>query len=490
MRLDFLNKFITYGLGNVLQSALSLILLPLYLRYLSPEEYGVVSVLSVTMSLLALTIGAGMMNGLIRLYYETEDLQRKKLIGSTWLWYLTVAALGGVALFTQANTMSVVFFSTDTYGGSFRTIGITFFFIMAQIVPFYILRLEKKAGHYVAFSFVNFIVDFVLKLYFIKSMGLGIEGYFASSAIANMITLVIMIPYVYGNVKFAPDFETTLKLMKLGFPYIFSGIAVWTIDVSDRLLLNHYSGGAAVGVYSVAYNFANIFRVLLATPASLLVDPFFFSFAASRSVEDTRELLKKMLIYSLLAGGVLYLGIALASGEALRVLVNSFGANKDYLNAAELIPILTLAPFVYFLVMPSILGGLWVNKPAVFSVACTFAALANAALNFFVIPKYGAMGAAVTTVIAYLFLFGLSYGRLERFLHGNYPWGKIVCGVFFLVFSFAVGSQFWLNNPIASLLVRALVGVIIFILLVLFTGGILTKAERIKIFSIRTLIKL
>src|SRR5260370_5939033 len=130
MTRDVLTKFFTYGLGNILQSALGLILLPLYLRFLTPDEYGVISVLSVTMSLRALSISAGIMNGLIRLYYETEGLQRKKLIGTTWLWYLAVATLGGSILFIQARPLSTVFFRAEVYENSIRIVGVAFFFLM------------------------------------------------------------------------------------------------------------------------------------------------------------------------------------------------------------------------------------------------------------------------------------------------------------------------------------------------------------------------
>ena len=481
MTSDFLKKFFTYGIGNILQSALSLILLPLYLRFLTPEEYGVISVLSVTMSLLALSISAGMMNGLIRLYYETEGLQRKKLIGTTWLWYLAVATLGGSILFTQARPLSTVLFRAEVYENPVKIVGVVFFFLMVQTVPFYILRLEKKAGQYVGFSLFNFLVDFALKLYFIVSLGKGVEGYFASSAIANMLTVGLMIPFVAKNVRLSPDIQALKKLLRLGFPYVFSGVAVWTIDVSDRLLLNHFSGEAVVGIYSVAYNFANIFKVLLATPAALLMDPFFFSFAATRPMADTKDLLQRMLIYSFLAGGVLYLGITLSSGEVLRELITHFGAKKEYLESARLVPILTLAPFLYFLVMPSILGGLWVKKPEVFSIACLWAAGLNAGLNFLVIPKFGAPGAAVTTVIAYLLLLGLCYGRLERFLRGGYEWRKVARAMLYLAFAFAIGWNIWLDQPLVSLLVRVMVGISVFAFLTLFTGDILTKVERDKI---------
>lgn len=489
MSSDLLKKFFTYGLGNVLQSALSLILLPLYLHYLRPDEYGVISVLSVSMSLLTLTVSAGMMNGLIRLYYEVEGLSRKRLIGMTWLWYLTVGACGAGILLTQAKLLSLLLFRVSSYANSIRVVGAAFFFLMAQIVPFYILRLEKKAGQYVVFSLIGFLIDFILKLYFIVTLGRGIEGYFASSAIANMLTLCLMLPFVSRNMKISFDAVMIRQLLKLGAPYIFSGIAVWTIDVSDRLLLNHFSGEAAVGVYSVAYNFANIFRVLLATPAALLVDPYFFAFAAAKPTEETIKLLQKMLIYSFLAGAVLYLGIALSSGDVLRVLITHFGAKQEYQAAASLVSVITLAPLLYFLVMPSILGGLWVKRPEIFSAACVWAACLNAGLNFFMIPRYGALGAAITTVLAYLLLMVLSYGRLEYYLKGGYGWIKVSKILLFLGTGFMVASFIRLDHPIASLLLRSVVGVAVFIAATILAKDVVTKIERDAIFQLLRKVK-
>ena len=43
MKKELVKNIFTYGIGNVLQSALNLILLPFYLRFFKPEEYGVIS---------------------------------------------------------------------------------------------------------------------------------------------------------------------------------------------------------------------------------------------------------------------------------------------------------------------------------------------------------------------------------------------------------------------------------------------------------------
>jgi hypothetical protein len=89
----------------------------------------------------------------------------------------------------------------------------------------------------------------------------------------------------------------------------------------------------------------------------------------------------------------------------------------------------------------------------------------------------------VTTVIAYLLVLGLSYARLERFLRGGYEWKKVARVMLYLALAFTIGWQIWLDQPLASLIVRVMVGVLIFTLLTFFTGNIITKVDRDKILA-------
>lgn len=440
-----------------------------------------VSVLLVVITLFTLCMGAGMMNGLFRLYFETKGIERKELAGATWLWYLVVAGLGCIVLLTLAPGFSQLLFHTRDYAGPFRATGAVFFFSMMHSVPFSILRLEKRAGLYVGLSLFNFLVDFVLKLCFIVILGRGINGYFESSALAHMATLGLISPLVLRYVRLRPKLHFYGQLLRLGVPYIFNGLALWTLEVSDKLLLTHFSGEAAVGIYSLAYNFARVFQVLLSGPAFLLMDPFFFGYAAERPAADTQRLLERTLVYFFLAGGVLYLAIALGTPEILRLLVTGFGARAQYLDAAALVPILALVPFIYFLTSQAILGGLLAKKPEISTVAFVIAAGANVGLNLIVIPRFGAHGAAVDGVAAYLLLIGVLYWQTHRVYQAAYDWKGIVLGTGCLAVAFGVGQQISLASPLLSFFIRLLVGTTLFLLLVMFVGGLLTRREKEKL---------
>ncbi|MDD5038718.1 MAG: oligosaccharide flippase family protein [Dehalococcoidales bacterium] len=478
-----LKQFLTYGAGNIAQWAAGIVLLPLYLHYFEPSQYGVISLLAVVTSLLSSFASAGVTSGLFRLYYEAEPSEAKRLAGNSYLWYLASAALVGIALFTLASRLSLLFFHSIDYTYPIRLVGIFFFLSLAQIVPFTTLQLSNKAGFYVGFSLFKFLLDFGLKFYFIALLGRGIAGYFEAGVIAYTIVLCCMQPFVLKYFSLSFNAQCLRQLLRLGSPFILSTFAMWTLSLSDRFLLNYFRDETAVGIYSLAYSFATIFPLLLSTPISLFISPFFFSFAAKSSPEDTKRFLQKLLSYLFIAGAVLYLAITLGCGDILRIFTFLFGAKEAYYGAVVLVPLLTLAPFLYLLMIPPGMALLLAKKPEFNAVAAAICAVVSLGLNFILIPKLGAPGAAITAVIAYTLYGVLCFWWAQRIYTVQYSWGHLVKGCFFLIIAFAIGWTIRISQPWFSLITKAGLGIIVFSLLVWFVSGILTRAEKSEVLT-------
>jgi O-antigen/teichoic acid export membrane protein len=476
---DVLKQYFVYGMGNIAQTALSVILLPLYLRLFEPSQYGVISLLMVVSSVLAVFASVGITTALFRLYYEAEPRERKKLVGNTLIWYLMGSTLVGAILLIAASPLSQLLFHSGDYAYSIRLLGGLFFFSMMLTVPFSILQLEKRSRLYVGFSLLRFLIDFGLKFYFIGFLGRGIAGYFESGIVSSLVVLCSMSFFVLRYVSLSLDPSHLKQLLRLGAPFILSGLAVWVMASSDRLILNSFSGSAAVGVYSLAYTFAGLFTVLLSNPISLLIDPFFFSQAASMADEDKKKLLNSILIYLFLAGGILYLFIALGIGDVLKIFTFLFKTKEGYLEATKLVPLLTLAPMLYLISTPATLAALQVKKPEFISIASCITAAVSIGLNFALIPIMGIWGAAITSAVAYMLFAILCYWWAHRIFPVSYSWRSLVKGLLFLGVAFFLG---WIiqipAHPWLSLFTRVAVGVMTFGLLVWFAGNILTADEK------------
>lgn len=479
-----IKQFLTYGVGSIARSALTFLLLPLYLRYFSAEEYGVISILSIIITLSGILLSAGIVSSLFRLYYDSEVSVRKELVGIIWLWYSLAGIIGLIILSVFSFRISILLFKTIEYQQSIRLVGYYLLLYFLMEITFNLIRLEKRSFLYVGFSLVQVLIDFCLKILFVAYLKRSVNGYFESSIITHTIIVFSMLPFTLKYTKISFKLEYLRELLKLGFPFIFSSIAIWTITVSDRFILNHFSGIGQVGIYSLGDKFASIFNIILSKPIALFFAPYFFSFASKYNEDEIRSLLNKSLKYFLIIGSFLYLAISLGSTDILKILKNSLGARGEYLSAANLIPILTLGPFLYLLSTQAGFALLYIKKPKYSAIASCIAAASNLGLNFILIPKLGAYGAALTTVIAYLLFNIIIYWWSQIYFKVNYNWTIFIKIIFFALISFIVGKIIEIKHFMISFLTKEVVVIVLFLVLIIFSKDILDKNEKKKLYNV------
>lgn len=458
-------QFAIYGLGNIAQSALSFILLPVYLKYFSPEDYGVITILMLVISFVGMFASAGMMSALHRLYFSNDEHKRKRLVGTTLCWHFASGGVLGTIIYIFSNKISMIFFHSFEYSYIIRLVSIIIFFTFTLDVPFNIFRLEKKAGKYVIFSLIRFFTNFVFKILFIIVLNRGIKGYFESGLLSVLIVFITINIFIIKYVSFSFKLQFLKQLLRLGIPFIFSGFAIWSLNFCDRLILNFFWGKSPVGIYAAGNKFSQIFNVILFMPFSLLLPPLIFSYAENHSENETKKLLEKLFYLLVFIGGAFYLIISLASGDFLHILNNYYGTRNEYLASIPLIPVLTAIPFLYFLGFPASYALLIAKKPEFNSISAVIAAVLNIILNFIMIPSLKEMGAALSTAISYFVYEGFLYFWAYKKYPINYKWKSIFLELIFLIVSFFASYFITLKNYWIDLPLRTLLSLIMFFLL-------------------------
>jgi O-antigen/teichoic acid export membrane protein len=392
--------------------------------------------------------------------------------------------VAGTLLVLFSESVSAVLFGTVAHAYSVRLAGIFCIVSPVQLIPFEIFRLERKAIQYVVFSLVKLGVDFSFKLLLIAVMARGIAGYYESGIVANVVVLILMLPFARKYASSTLDSSRMKELFRLGIPYIFSSLSVWALTWADRFVLNFFWGEESVGIYSLAYTLARPFDIVLYYPLKLLWFPFFFSFAAGRNVEDIKRLLRKAVIFYAIAGCAVYLAISLASGDLLRIFDIYLGAQEGYMEAAGLVVLVALAPLLY---STSGLYGtvlLYVKKPEYIALAAVIAAAVNLAMNFMLIPRYAAFGAALATALSYVLYFVLVvYWSRARFRVGH-NFLSLIKVLLILVAAFIVGSYATFEGVWLSLVVRTALGLGVFALSIWFLSGVLSREEKRELISL------
>lgn len=204
----------------------------------------------------------------------------------------------------------------------------------------------------------------------------------------------------FFNAKKICSIRFTLKIdwKKLFKPIMIifaSNIAIQIYVNSDTTMLGYLKDDYAVGIYSVATKIYLIVKNL--TGSILTVTIPRLAYLASKKVKDDyEELLNKVanaLIILILPSIV---GLTMLSREAILII-----ASNKYLDAQ--LPLIVLSIAILF----STFSGLFNNcvllphkREKVFLKSSIISAVTNIVLNFILIPYFGAVAAAFTTLIS------------------------------------------------------------------------------------------
>jgi O-antigen/teichoic acid export membrane protein len=188
---------------------------------------------------------------------------------------------------------------------------------------------------------------------------------------------------------------------RFGLPLVPSALALWAINFIDRLFIAHYKGQTEVGVYSVAVRISSAIVFLMI--AFRTAWPAF-----AYSIEDDREA-RRTYSFVLTYLVVICSWVALALGALAPWLVDVLAPKPEFRRAAEAVAPLAFAATAYAAYTVIAIGSGRARRTQLNWVVSGVAAAINIALNVILIPPYGMIGAAISTLASYVALFGGMY---------------------------------------------------------------------------------
>jgi PST family polysaccharide transporter len=191
------------------------------------------------------------------------------------------------------------------------------------------------------------------------------------------------------------------ELLSRSWPLAFSGLVVAVYMRLDQVMLAHMSGDTEVGIYSVAVRLAELWYFLPTAVATSTLPALLRSRTASPAVYDAQ--IRRIFVWMAGAGYVVAIGLTLLARPVVELL---YGA--AYRPA---VPSLIVLAWTGIFVCLGVARENWMLAEGHMrlSLATTaIGALVNTVLNVFLIPVYGAVGAALATLIAQLFAVCLS----------------------------------------------------------------------------------
>lgn len=428
-------------------SGFGLVLIPVYSRYLSTYDFGVLSLLTVTLTLVSIVFKFGLNHAFFRHYYETEDaVHRRRIVGSTLAFLLVSACVATLLLYWAAPQLSsLVFTSEQTRTGKIgltdatrvellRLVIYINFFEVVTVIPDSILRAKFRSARYSALN----IAAFLFQLLFITYLVIYVHATVNSVLIGRLAGAAFEALIFYWAVRHELSMSFSLSelrgMLAFGAPLIFGQISFTLFMMIDRFFLERFATKGEVGVYSMSNSLVSVVPLLVTVPFSQVWTVMRFSVMKEEGAE---EYYARVLTYITFVGMFLALGAAAVAGDGLQLY-----ALKGYWSAGQIIPLLALAA-VFDSASRVLNVGTTLKKRTIFAPLVIAAALlVNIGLNFLLIPRYESAGATVSTLISYLVFCGLRYWSSNLFFKVRYEWrrvfmvtmvGAVMIGAFYLI---------------------------------------------------------
>ncbi len=432
-----LKHTIIYSLGNIATKLTGIVLLPLYTKYITVAEYGILGILEVTLIILTQVFSLGQKSSFLRFYHLEEYISKRKPTLFTMFIFLLMT--GGVFLgltWILAEPFSRFFTQSQNFEVYLKlSAGIVFLRVINQLF-LNVLRAEEKSGFYVIVNLVKLAVGLGLNIYFVAVARLGVKGIMFSFIMGEGLLFLLLFPGVLSDMVAEFDSRILKASLRFGIPLIFSSLAGMLLNVGDRYIIKYLLNYHQVGLYNLGYKIGSVFNVLLIQSFSLGLLPLAYK---AYGQEGDKRYYSKMLTYFVFA--LLWTGLGLSIFS--REVIHTFALNQEYWPAYTVVPIIVLA-YVFSGGNWVVSLGLFLRKKTPFVAFNNIAVvLLNIGLNFILIPRYKIMGAAVATLVSFVTLYILSYyfsGKFYRIPFENLKLFKMFClslSLFFISLTFS-----------------------------------------------------
>ena len=413
-----------YALGNAAIKAGGLLLLWLYLdpALLTQAEYGRLVLIETAVSLAVVVAGLGLAHGLLKYATDPDFSDDRDALGFTALLVtvgLAAVLWGIVALL--AEPLAGALLDDGNRTALVRLAGAYAALKVVATVPYMALRVEERAGWYVAGLIVEFAVLVGGVYYFLAVQQQGLDGVLVGYVLSAGTTAVLLSAGLLVCARWQFRSRLVGSLLRFGVPLTLASLATVLLNTGDRFLLDAFVGAEAVAVYGLAQKFGGLVNMLFVQSFSMAFAVLGLKALGSLSAEGGGEVgnlhRRTFRHYAVLTGwGVL--GVALLAFDVTEFV----SPNPAYLDADPLILPIALGFMAYgiYIIMMNVLYATAQTRRIAGNVLG--AAVLNLALNAALIPLLGAMGAALATLAAYAGLAAVTTWQARDAVVIAFPW--------------------------------------------------------------------
>lgn len=386
-----------YTLTSIINSAIPFFMLPILTRYLTPEDYGIVSMFSLLATFVAPFMGLSLNGAIARQYYNKDEINIWEYVGNSILILFVSSAFVGVVFNFFAS------FISEMTSFPIRMLWSVIIFSFSQLIcniVLSLLQVQKRALLYGIFNImmtsVNMITSIILIVYVGLSYSGRIYGQVLSVVLFAFISIIILIKNNWA--KFTIRKEYIRNALLFGIPLIPHALSGTIISMTDRFFITNMVGLAATGIYTVGYQVGTIINLVAFSFNNAYV-PWLYERLKKNEYDTKIKIVKFTYVYFI---GILVFAFAL--GLIAPIFLDIFLGESFNESSIFVIWVALGYAFqgMYLMVVNYIF---YEQKNSLLAMVTFLTAVINIILNYFFIKAFGAIGAAQATTVVFAIKF-------------------------------------------------------------------------------------
>ncbi|MCE5250705.1 oligosaccharide flippase family protein [bacterium] len=464
---------VVYGMSETISRGTGFILLFMYLRILNEYDIGIRRLVYTAAGFIVLLYTLGLDNAFLRYFMDKDYDHEKDSIFSTSLVFTTLIGLLFFASgYFFGGSLSSLLITNSSHTYLINLMFLILVFDTIVIYPTLVLRAESRLGYFSLISMARFILLIGLNIVFLWIFKRGLPGVFEANLVAVIIITIILFPVIKSNFTTRISYRVLKKLLMFGVPTIVTLFFLRIIDFSDNYLIEYFLGTDQVGFYAPVYTLGMVGIMVFVNSFRLAWQPFFISV---KDNPDVKVLFSKIATYYAVFIAIVFLGMTLFREEIFFL----YTSGKQPTPLSNIIPFVALAYVLYGFYFIMLAGVFIREKTKYLPIAPITGAVLNIGLNIVFIPRFGIIGAAYTTIFAYLVMVVILFAISRNVYHVRYEFPRL--GAVFLLTAVLVGISFSFHS--APWMIRMFGNGILFILppVVYWYSGFLKPEEISRI---------
>lgn len=407
-----------YAIGDFFSKGIAFLLVPLYTSNLTPSDYGILSICLAILSVLTPALSLALGGAITRFYVEFEDpKEAKKFVGSIFLSILGIGLMLTLALNVLGYYFADTLFKSVPFDPYLKiTIWASYLGIIV-VIPGALLRIQENAVSYGVLTYGNNVLKIAFSVYFVAYMNMGVSGALQGIFWANLLFSLVGFLIMRKHMSWSISLDWLRRALRFSLPLIPHMLFHWILNLSDRLVLDHFVSPHEVGVYSLGYQVSLIVSVVI-TALNTAWAPYLVN---RHKMDDAKTLFAQLSTYFIFISSYVAL-VVILFGKYIVTLI----APPSYYEAINVIIPVTIGYLFLGMYYVAINHLFIANMTGRIALLSAIAALVNILLNLAFIPSYGMMAAAWSTTISYFVLFLGVFSTSTKLKLAKYEYRRII----------------------------------------------------------------